>query len=102
MLRPAVIVHEGFGMIAGRHVHGEPCQEAECGRAFSPFRESLRQGSSLTFLRWTRAGGGGPGVVARASHGGRPRGRLRVRGMAPKKAEPPPPEPPPEAEEPSR
>ena len=31
---PGVIVHEGFGMIAGRHVHGEPCREAECGRAF--------------------------------------------------------------------
>ena len=29
-----MIVHEGFGMIAGRHLHGEPCQEAECGRAF--------------------------------------------------------------------
>merc|ERR1712146_448164 len=33
VLRLAVIVHEGFGMIAGRHVHGEPCGEAECGRA---------------------------------------------------------------------
>ena len=31
---PGVIVHEGFGMITGRHKHGEPCREAECGRAF--------------------------------------------------------------------
>ena len=31
---PGVIVHEGFGMIAGRHKHGELCREAECGRAF--------------------------------------------------------------------
>merc|ERR1711924_520330 len=32
VLRPAVSAHEGFDMIAGRPVHGEPCREAECGR----------------------------------------------------------------------